>query len=266
MTSGKTATVQPPGPVARELDWHKDGPVYRAQDTLTGTVCETGRAGTNYWYIKAWPASGQSDDQVRLETGLKTMAEARGYALRTPCFRCGRGRPLITMERYSPRWRCTDHEECETERAHLLSCGGKPDPRIIAAYEARTGSSPDAAAAWAREYQAAAIRLFRIRNAASLATDEAAACSAEADRALGASEPGPLRQAWITLRAHNTEDQVRAALPPNYTVTRTRPGRGSWKVMIEGRDTPGYTLEGRVRQGLQQHGLVAFEVLGGESA
>jgi hypothetical protein len=171
----------------RELEWTRPGgkgtSTYTAQDAELGMTAEVGRVGRYWWYIKAWPTAQPRDiSQVRLEAGLKTMADARAMALRTPCFRCGRGVPLIAMERYSPRWRCTDHETCEAERDLLT--GGSCDPRDVQAYMQRTGAGRALAAAWATAYRKAAVKLYGIRNTHGLDTAAAFACDREATAAI----------------------------------------------------------------------------------
>lgn len=97
---------------------------YYAEYRPLGAACLVGKlseSGARRWFVEVWPAALPGAKQyVRAEYGLKTMAEARALAVSTPCFRCGRGRPLILMERYPPRWRCLDHRTCEAERKRLL--------------------------------------------------------------------------------------------------------------------------------------------------
>lgn len=128
MTSGNAVTASRagiPGNVqeqpGRTMRWRHSGGRYFAQDPELGMAAEVGRSGSAGWYVKVWPAglAPCPDEYVRHETGLRTMADARAMALHMPCFRCGLSRPLIVMERYVVRWRCTARAACEAERARL---------------------------------------------------------------------------------------------------------------------------------------------------
>lgn len=105
------------------LKWRRNSSGnYYAEDRSLGTSFLVGKTGPRRWFIEAWPSALPGAAQyVRSEYGIATMASARAMALDTKCFRCGRGRPLILMERYSPRWRCRDQIGCEAERARLLA-------------------------------------------------------------------------------------------------------------------------------------------------
>jgi len=131
MTSGNAITDEVPGAAddvrvqpTPELSWRRrQRGLYCAQDLSLGMAAEVGRSGSAKWYLKVWPhaLAPCPDPYVRHVTGLRTMADARNMVLRMPCFRCGRGRPLILMEPYVARFRCTDRETCEAERARLTS-------------------------------------------------------------------------------------------------------------------------------------------------
>lgn len=135
MTSGNVTTENRAdnpddvrGQLIPELTWRPSGSRYYAQDLRLGMAAEVGRSGSARWYVKAWPVALTPcpDRYVRHVTGLRSMADARAMAVRMPCFRCGRGRPLILMEPYTARFRCTARAECEAERARLLApCGSK---------------------------------------------------------------------------------------------------------------------------------------------
>jgi hypothetical protein len=105
----------------RTLSWRHSGGRYYAEYLELGMAAEVGRSGAAYWYAKAWPLALAPcrPEYVRHVTGLRTMADARAMVTHMPCFRCGRGRPLILMEVHTVRFRCTDHATCERERARL---------------------------------------------------------------------------------------------------------------------------------------------------
>jgi hypothetical protein len=106
------------------LKWRRGGGRYYAEYLELGMAAEVGRSGAAYWYAKAWPhpladSYSEVEPYVRHVTGLRTMADARAMVTHMPCFRCGRGRPLILMEVHTVRFRCIDHATCERERARL---------------------------------------------------------------------------------------------------------------------------------------------------
>lgn len=109
-----------------KLPWRPGGRgVYYAQAGVPPFAAEVGRSGSAKWYVKVWPVALTPcpAGYIQHEVGLRTMADARAMVLGMPCFRCGLGQPLILMERYAARFRCTDHAACEAERARLLDRG-----------------------------------------------------------------------------------------------------------------------------------------------
>lgn len=104
------------------LKWRASGGRYFAQDLTLSMGAVVGRSGSAKWYAMAWPIALTPCPYpyIRYVTGLRTMADARAAVTSMPCFRCGRGRPLVLMEPYIARFRCADRTACETERARLL--------------------------------------------------------------------------------------------------------------------------------------------------
>lgn len=120
-----------PGNGTPVLSWRRQASGnYYAEDRSLGALYLVGKlspSGARRWFVEAWPtALPDAKNLVRTEYGLRTMADAQAMAAGMPCFRCGRGRPLILVERYSPRWRCIHRAECEAERARLLAAGSRP--------------------------------------------------------------------------------------------------------------------------------------------
>lgn len=82
------------------------------------------------WMIEAWPSGLTGERYLRTQTGIKTLAEAKGLALAQPCTRCGLASPLVLMTRVlpqrpgqrtgpKPRYRCLDESICLAERGRL---------------------------------------------------------------------------------------------------------------------------------------------------
>ena len=121
--------------VADIARWRRRGATYHLD--LDGNYYLIQREpGLRTWKIEAWPVTVPEERYVRHQSGIRTLADAKGLTLAQPCFRCGLACPLPFMtpvlplrpgQRTGPKppFRCLNTPACLAEYNRMT---GRAEP------------------------------------------------------------------------------------------------------------------------------------------